>query len=148
MALVEDLVGITIPENIVGYLKNNPVGTIESYDSVYGDAYRVKAEKAVERSYVITCLLSAAIETVAYGDNAAKLDELLGTEVVSAVVEILTEGADFEAELEKAQEKCDALSARLIELQKSKQEIETKRVMDAFRKSGKSMQELMTFLEV
>ncbi|MCR5089279.1 MAG: DUF4315 family protein, partial [Oscillospiraceae bacterium] len=52
------------------------------------------------------------------------------------------------AELEKAQEKCDALSARLVELQKTKQEIETKRVMDAFRKSGKSMQELMTFLEV
>jgi hypothetical protein len=42
----------------------------------------------------------------------------------------------------------NSLSARLFELQKTKQEIETKKVMDAFRKSGKSMQELMTFLEV
>lgn len=64
------------------------------------------------------------------------------------IASIEAEITKVEGELEKAQEKCDALSARLIELQKSKQEIETKRVMDAFRKSGKSMQELMTFLEV
>ncbi len=53
-----------------------------------------------------------------------------------------------ETDLVKAQEKCDALAARLLELQKMKQDIEAKKVMDAFRKSGKSMQELMTFLEV
>lgn len=53
-----------------------------------------------------------------------------------------------EADLTKAQEKCDALAARLLELQKTKQEIEAKQVMDAFRKSGKTMQELMTFLDV
>jgi len=64
------------------------------------------------------------------------------------IASIETEIAKIEAELEKAREKCDALSTRLVELQKTKQEIETKRVMDAFRKSGKSMQELMTFLEV
>ena len=29
-----------------------------------------------------------------------------------------------------------------------KQSIEAKQIMDAFRKSGKSMQELMTFLDV
>ncbi len=61
---------------------------------------------------------------------------------------IETEISKVEAELAKAQEKCDTLSARLLELQTSKQEIEAKKVMDAFRKSGKSMQELMTFLEV
>ena len=32
-------------------------------------------------------------------------------------------------------------------LQNAKQEIETKQVMDAFKKSGKSMHELMVFLE-
>lgn len=56
--------------------------------------------------------------------------------------------AKVEADLAKAQEKCDALAARLLELQKTKQEIEAKKVMDAFRKSGKTMKELMTFLDV
>ena len=52
------------------------------------------------------------------------------------------------AELQKAQEKVDELSQRLLELQEMKQSIEAKQIMDAFRKSGKSMQELMTFLDV
>lgn len=52
------------------------------------------------------------------------------------------------AELQKAQEKVDDLTQRLLELQEQKQSIETKQIMYAFRKSGKSMQELMTFLDV
>lgn len=52
------------------------------------------------------------------------------------------------AELVKLQEKQDALSAHLLELQKAKQEYEAKKIMDAFHKSGKSLQELMNFLEV
>ena len=51
-------------------------------------------------------------------------------------------------ELEKAQEKCDSLAARILELQNQKQIVETKQVMDAFKRSGKSMQELMNFLNV
>lgn len=51
-------------------------------------------------------------------------------------------------ELQKAQEKVDDLTKRLLELQEQKQSIEAKQIMDAFRKSGKSMQELMTFLDV
>lgn len=51
-------------------------------------------------------------------------------------------------ELTKLQKKHEALSDRLLELQKQKQEHEAKQVMEAFRKSGKSMQELMTFLDV
>ena len=51
-------------------------------------------------------------------------------------------------ELQKAQEKVDNLTKRLLELQEQKQSIEAKQIMDAFRKSGKSMQELMTFLDV
>ena len=65
-----------------------------------------------------------------------------------SIKSIETEISKVEADLVKAQEKCDSLSARLLELQKAKQDIEAKQVMDAFRKSGKSMQELMTFLEV
>ena len=65
-----------------------------------------------------------------------------------SVSSIENEIKKVEADLTKAQEKCDALAARLLELQKTKQEIEAKQVMDAFRKSGKTMQELMTFLDV
>lgn len=65
-----------------------------------------------------------------------------------SISSIDAEISKVEADLTKAQEKCDALSARLLELQKLKQDYEAKQVMDAFRKSGKSMQELMTFLDV
>ena len=65
-----------------------------------------------------------------------------------SISSIETEISKVESDLAKAQEKVDSLSTRLFELQKTKQEIETKKVMDAFRKSGKSIQKLMTFLEV
>ncbi len=52
------------------------------------------------------------------------------------------------AELVKLQGKQDVLSVHLLELQKTKQEYETKKIMDAFHKSDKSLQELMTFLDV
>lgn len=67
---------------------------------------------------------------------------------MKSIASINNEIKKVEADLAKAQEKCDALAAQLLELQKTKQEIEAKKVMDAFRKSGKTMQELMTFLEV
>lgn len=65
-----------------------------------------------------------------------------------SISSIETEISKVTAELQKAQEKVDELSQKLLELQEMKQSIEAKQIMDAFRKSGKSMQELMTFLEV
>jgi len=65
-----------------------------------------------------------------------------------SISSIETEISKVDADLAKAQEKVDSLSNRLLDLQKLKQEIEAKKVMDAFRKSSKSMQELMTFLEI
>ena len=65
-----------------------------------------------------------------------------------SISSIEKEISKVESDLVKAQERCDVLPAQLLELQKMKQEIEAKKVMDAFRKSGKTMQELMTFLEV
>ena len=56
--------------------------------------------------------------------------------------------SSIENELIKLQTKQEALTAKLSDLQKLKQEIEAKQVMDAFRKSGKSLQELMTFLNI
>lgn len=65
-----------------------------------------------------------------------------------SISSIDTELSKLQAELIKAQEKCDTLSARILELQNQKQLIESKQVMDAFKRSGKSMQELMNFLDV
>ena len=52
-----------------------------------------------------------------------------------------------ESELEKLRTKQESLEDKLLELQKAKQEIEAKQIMDAFRKSGNSMHELLVFLE-
>lgn len=65
-----------------------------------------------------------------------------------SISSIDTEISKVEKELAKAQERVDALSAKLLKLQKTKQEYEVKQVMDAFRKSGKTLQELLTFLDV
>lgn len=59
-----------------------------------------------------------------------------------------TEMLKINNELAKLQQKQEALTDRLLELQKQKQEQEAKQVMDAFRKSRKSLQELMVFLDV
>ena len=65
-----------------------------------------------------------------------------------SISSIEAEIAKIEAELVKVQAKYDSLAARLLELQQQKKDYEAKRIMDAFHKSGKSLQELMTFLEV
>ena len=67
-----------------------------------------------------------------------------------SISSIDTEIAKLQAELTKAQEKCDSLAQRILELQNQKQlmEAKLKKVMDAFKRSGKSMQELMNFLDV
>ena len=61
---------------------------------------------------------------------------------------IESEIAKVEAELSKAQEKVDTISAKLLKLHKQKQEYEAKQIMEAYKKSGKSLQELMTFLDI
>ena len=53
-----------------------------------------------------------------------------------------------EADLKKAQEKVDTLSERVLELQQQKQEYETRQIMEAYKKSGKTLDELLTFLNI
>ena len=67
------------------------------------------------------------------------------TRTVSSIDAELTK---LEAEYTKAQEKCDAIAARILELRNQKQEMESKQIMEAFKRSGKSMQELMNFLDI
>ena len=65
-----------------------------------------------------------------------------------SISSIDAEIAKVEAELNKAQEKVDAISTKLLKLQKQKQDYEARQIMEAYKKSGKTMQELMTFLDV
>ena len=65
-----------------------------------------------------------------------------------SISSIDAEISKLEDELSKVQEKYDALAARILELQKQKQDIEARQVMEAFTRSGKSMQELMNCLDV
>ena len=65
-----------------------------------------------------------------------------------SITSIEAEISKVSSELKQAQEKAGALSQRLLELQQMREAYESKQVMEAFRKSGKSLQELLTFLDV
>lgn len=67
---------------------------------------------------------------------------------MKSISTIETELKKAEADLKKAQEKVDLLSDRVLELQKQKQEYETGQIIDAYKKSSKSLEELLTFLDV
>lgn len=61
---------------------------------------------------------------------------------------IETELAKVMTSLDKAQKRVDSLSAKALNLQKQKQDYEVKQITDAYKKSGKTFEELMTFLSV
>ena len=61
---------------------------------------------------------------------------------------IETELKKAEDDLKKAQEKVDILSNRVLKLQQQKQEYESRQIIDAYKKSGKTLDELLTFLDV
>lgn len=52
-----------------------------------------------------------------------------------------------EAELIRVQDKAEALAEKLLALRKQKQEYEVDQIANAYFKSGKSLSELMTFLQ-
>ena len=64
------------------------------------------------------------------------------------ITSIETELAKAEAELTKTQKKVDSITAKVLKLQKQKQDYEAKQIMEAYKKSGKTFTELMTFLSV
>lgn len=67
---------------------------------------------------------------------------------MKSISSIETEITTLEADLEKAQKKVESISEKLLKAQKQKQEYEARQIIEAYRKSGKSLQELMTFLDV
>lgn len=67
------------------------------------------------------------------------------TKSISAIE---TELKKAEDNPKKAQEKVDILSNRVLKLQQQKQEYESRQIIDAYKKSGKTLDELLTFLDV
>lgn len=67
------------------------------------------------------------------------------TKSISAIEAELKKAED---DLKKAQEKVDVLSERVLKLQQQKQVYEAKQIIDAYKKSGKTLEELLTFLDV
>lgn len=67
------------------------------------------------------------------------------TKSISAIE---TELKKAEDDLKKAQEKVDILSDRVLKLQQQKQEYESRQIIEAYKKSGKTLDELLTFLDV
>lgn len=67
------------------------------------------------------------------------------TKSISAIE---TELKKAEDDLKKAQKKLDILSDRVLKLQQQKQEYESRQIIDAYKKSGKTLDELLTFLDV
>ena len=67
------------------------------------------------------------------------------TKSISAIE---TELKKAEDDLKKAQEKVDILSDRVLKLQQQKQEYESRQIIDAYKKSDKTLDELLTFLDV
>ena len=64
------------------------------------------------------------------------------------IASIDTELSKLQEELMKLQQKEEAIKSRQLQLQKQKREQETKQIMDAYMKSGRSMEELLIFLDV
>ena len=65
---------------------------------------------------------------------------------MKTISSIETELAKIMASLEKAQKRVDSLTAKAVNLQRLKQEYEARQIMEAYRNSGKTMEELLTFL--
>ena len=67
---------------------------------------------------------------------------------MKTISSIETELHKAETDLAKAQERVDKLAAKVLSLLTKKQEYEARQIMDAYKNSGKSFDELMTFLSV
>lgn len=67
---------------------------------------------------------------------------------MKSISAIETELQKAEADLKKAQQKVDAISNQILKLQQQKQEYEARQIMNSYKKSGKTLEELLTFLDV
>ena len=66
---------------------------------------------------------------------------------MKSITTIENEIAETQTELTKTQKKLDTLADRLLDLQKEKQDYEARQIIDAYRRSGKTLHEMMIFLD-
>ena len=66
---------------------------------------------------------------------------------MKSITTIENEIAKTQSELTKIQKKQDALADRLLALQKEKQDYEARQIIDAYKRSGKTLHEMMIFLD-
>lgn len=65
---------------------------------------------------------------------------------MKSITTIENEIAKTKSELTKVRKKQDALADKLLKLQKQKQDYETKQIIDAYLRSGKTLHEMLVFL--
>lgn len=65
---------------------------------------------------------------------------------MKSITTIENEIAKTQTELTKTQKKLDTLADRLLDLQKEKQDYEARQIIDAYKRSGKTLHEMMIFL--
>lgn len=65
---------------------------------------------------------------------------------MKSITTIENEIAKTQTELTKTQKKLDTLADRLLDLQKEKQDYEARQIIDAYKRSGKTLHEMMIIL--
>lgn len=65
---------------------------------------------------------------------------------MKSITTIEKEIVKTQTELTKTQKKLDALADRLLDLQKEKQDYEARQIIDAYKRSDKTLHEMMIFL--
>lgn len=65
---------------------------------------------------------------------------------MKSITTIENEIAKTQSELTRIQKKQDALADRLLALQKEKQDYEARQIIEAYKRSGKTLHEMMIFL--
>lgn len=65
---------------------------------------------------------------------------------MKSITTIENEITKIQSELTKLHQKEDALADRLLALQKEKQDYEARQILDAYKRSGKTLNEMMIFL--
>ena len=65
---------------------------------------------------------------------------------MKSITTIENEIAKTQSEMTKAQQKLDALADKMLALQKEKQDYEARQIIDAYKRSDKTLHEMMIFL--
>ena len=65
---------------------------------------------------------------------------------MKSITTIENEIAKTQSEMTKTQQKLDALADKMLALQKEKQDYEARQIIDAYKRSDKTLHEMMIFL--